>query len=308
MMFINFNKLDILSEYKLTIIFSPYIKLEALNYINASKSIKKIVVAWHKEDLLKGVSDLEIYDYCKDNNIELYRNPKIHLKVFWDGDQEIILGSANVTQKGLGLVEASNHELSAHLNTVDDSTKAFLNKILNESVLITDEIYEQINSQLKNEQMMLPKIKDFDLIASTEDYFLLSQLPQSYSPEYLLAMAKSEPDDAIDKLCLEHDLKTYRITYLNDEQFLENLKNNFNTHPFIVKFKKHINEIESLHYGGVVKWIQENCKEVPIPRSFELKQDSIVNILYRWICFFDNSFEVTRPRYSEIIQIKKQSI
>ena len=54
------------------VLYSPYIQSNALRAINSSLNIKTIVVAWNKEDLLKGVSDLELYDYCLENGIELY--------------------------------------------------------------------------------------------------------------------------------------------------------------------------------------------------------------------------------------------
>lgn len=286
-------------------LFSPYIKLEALKKINSSKSIKRIVVAWHKEDILKGVSDLELYEYCKEHNIELYRNPRIHLKVLWDGDQNIVLGSANITNKGLGFVENSNFELSVNLNQVSYEIKNYLNMIVSNSVLITDDIYNQILHQLDIENTLYPKLGDFEIIEKNDDYFLLSQLPQSYSPEYLLAVVKSQGNlNDLDNRCMENDLKTYRILYQSDEQFLNDLSNAFLSHPFIKKFSQHIESLGSLRYGGVVRWIQENCKEVPIPRSFELKQDGVVNILYRWLCYFDKTFEVIRPNHSEVIQKK----
>ncbi|MBV2224994.1 MAG: hypothetical protein KUL74_09115, partial [Cloacibacterium sp.] len=67
----SFLKLCSSKDYKL--LLSPYIKLEALKTINASNSIREIVVAWHIEDLVKEVSDLDLYQYCKEKNIILYR-------------------------------------------------------------------------------------------------------------------------------------------------------------------------------------------------------------------------------------------
>ena len=59
-------------------LFSAYIKLDELERINISKNIKQIIVRWEIEDLCKKVSDLEIYDYCIDHGIALYRNSRIH--------------------------------------------------------------------------------------------------------------------------------------------------------------------------------------------------------------------------------------
>jgi hypothetical protein len=82
------------------------------------------------------------------------------------------------------------------------------------------------------------------------------------------------------------------------------LKENFNTHPFIIKLKEVIKSDprKSLGYGSVVSWIQENTTTVPTPRSWELKKEQIVNILYEWICFCDVEFIWNRPKWTQIIK------
>ena len=81
------------------------------------------------------------------------------------------------------------------------------------------------------------------------------------------------------------------------------LKENFNTHLFIIKLKEVIKSDtrQSLSYGSVVRWIQDNTTTVPTPRSWELKQEQIVNILYEWICFFDTDYTWKRPSHSQVI-------
>ena len=64
-------------------IFVPYIKLEPLKQLLASSDkCKLIVVRWETKDLVLGSSDLEVYQYCKEKNISLYRNPRLHLKAW----------------------------------------------------------------------------------------------------------------------------------------------------------------------------------------------------------------------------------
>jgi hypothetical protein len=288
-----------------SILFSPYIQSNALRAINSSLNIKTIVVAWHKEDLLKGVSDLELYDYCLENGIELYRNPKIHLKVLWDFNDKIILGSANITQRGLGLADNSNLELSASLSGVDDGTKEYLFEILANSTLITEDVINAIKFQLEEETTHFSPIKDFEIEDSVIDYFLLSQLPQSFSPKEFLEGVKNPSHlSDFERECYFNDLSTYRIKYQSDEQFMSDLNLKFNQHPFIIKFKNFIDKNKSMRYGGVVEWIRKNTTEVPIPRSFELKRDGVVNILYRWITELDSNYEVYRPNYSEVLRRK----
>ena len=241
------------------ILFSPYIQSRALSSINSSFNIKIIVVAWHKEDLLKGVSDIELYDYCVENGIDLYRNPQIHLKVLWDFKDDIILGSANITNKGLGLADNSNFELSARISDVDEETRDYLLSILASSTLITEDVFNSIKLQLEEEPIKNIPIVDFDLEETQIDYFLLSQLPQSFSPKEFLECAKNPSHlSDFEREYYFNDLSTYRIKYQSDEQFMSDLNRKFNQHPFIIKFKNFIDKKESMRYGGVVEWIRKN--------------------------------------------------
>jgi hypothetical protein len=287
------------------VIFSPYIQSNALRKINSTSNIKAIVVAWHKEDLLKGVSDLDLYEYCVENGIQLYRNPKIHLKVLWNYKYQIILGSANITHRGLGISDNSNLELSAAIYEVDEDTRDYLLDILSSSTLVTEDTYNAIKLQLELETISLSSIDDFEIEETQIDYFLTSQLPQSFSPKEFLEGVKNPSQlSDFERECYLNDLSTYRIKYQSDEQFLSDLNRKFNHHPFILKFKNFIDKNESMRYGGVVDWIRENTNDVPIPRSFELKRDGVVNILYRWITELDSNYEVYRPNYSEVLRRK----
>jgi hypothetical protein len=61
-------------------------------------------------------------------------------------------------------------------------------------------------------------------------------------------------------------------------------------------------ESKSIRYGGVVEWIQKTTTTVPTPRSWEIKREQIVNILYTWICEFDENFTWNVPgSRSEVI-------
>jgi len=69
----------------------------------------------------------------------------------------------------------------------------------------------------------------------------------------------------------------------------------------------YIKNSSSCNYGMIVRWIQNNCTEVPIPRSWELKRALVVNILYEWICYFNDDFRYVRkyPNGSDIIMFNQ---
>jgi hypothetical protein len=290
---------DFVSLNKSVTLFSAYIKLDELERINISKNIKQIIVRWEIEDLCKKVSDLEIYDYCIDNGITLYRNSRIHLKTLWDGQNSIILGSANVTGRGVGEKgDNFNYELNAFVSPISFEDIQYFHYLINESEYVTEELYYEIKMLIKS--IELPKLEFPKLVTrkKTNDYFLISQLPMSDSPELLYEIYSNKNYPLEDQINASHDLSIYNIQpSLTKYDFFETLKTNFNKHPFIIALKEHIlsEPNQSLRYGGVVTWIQNKTTTVPTPRSWELKKDQLVNVLYTWICYFDSKYTWNVP-------------
>ena len=288
-------------------LFSAYIKTKQLRKINITKSIKQIVVRWEVGDICFGASDLEsLYDYCRENHIKLFRNNKIHLKAFWNNNNSVLFGSANVTYNGIG--EGGNLELNGIQEHLSISDITYFNQILDASTYVTDELFNEIKQKVDEHKDKVERIPDLPNKKTDTDFFLLSQLPMSLNISNLYN-AYVNPDSLLEEdiNCLIHDIVLYKIpdNLLKDE-FYSKLKINFNKHPFVIALKDYIKEQEgqSLRYGrgGVVDWIQDKTTTVPTPRSWELKKDQIVNILYEWICFFDKDYVVEVPgRRSEVI-------
>ena len=61
--------ISFLNDSEEVILFSAYIRSEQLKKINQKTNVKQIVVRWEISDLCFGASDLELYNYCKENNI-----------------------------------------------------------------------------------------------------------------------------------------------------------------------------------------------------------------------------------------------
>tara|TARA_B100000683_G_scaffold245525_1_gene256529 strand:+ start:13994 stop:14941 length:948 start_codon:yes stop_codon:yes gene_type:complete len=285
-------------------LFSAYIRTEQLKKINQIKNIKQIVVRWEVCDICFGASDLELYDYCRENHIKLFRNTKIHLKAFWNNKRSVLFGSANVTKNGIG--EGDNLELNGIQENISSSDIKYFNEILDASAYVTDELFNEIKKKVDENKDKIVRIPDVVHQKTETDSFLLSQLPMSLNVSNLYnAYINSDSLSEEDLNCLIHDIVLYKASNnLSKDIFYSTLKRNFNNHPFIVKFKEKIKSDprQSLGYGTVVRWIQNNTTTVPTPRSWEMKKKQIVNILYEWICYFDSNFIVDIPKTrSEVI-------
>ena len=293
-------------------LFSAYLKLEELKSINQSRKINRIIVRWEIKDLCIGVSDLELYHYCIENNIALYRNTRIHLKALWNNEQRVFFGSANVTRRGLGEEGNYNFELNGEISFLSYEDITYFNEIILNSEYVTKSLFERIEGLIMGIKVDPIEYPNLITKKNTEDSFLLSSLPMTESvAELYLGYCNPEDLSTEEINYVSHDMALYNIPRnLYKSTFYSHLKVSFNSHPFIVALKEFIKNSprQSLKYGEVVRWIQNNTTTVPTPRSWEIKREVIVNILYSWICDLDENYYWDIPGgRSQVIYYRKNS-
>jgi hypothetical protein len=304
------SAIEFINSNEIISILSAYLKLDQLKILNTEKKVNRIVVRWEIEDLVKGVSDFEgLYQYCKDNNIALFRNTRIHLKAIWNNENSVHFGSANITGKGIGEKgDNFNYELAGIANPISFDDISYLNFLIQESELVNDELFSEIKILVDNIELPVFEFPELPTKKKMDDEFLLSQLPMTSSPEILLKILQNPNNfPSEDQLKASHDRSLYNILIeVGMENSIHNLKQSFNEKEIIKKLKLAIQENQrmSMGYGQVVRWIQENTTTVPTPMSWEIKKEQFVNNLYEWICFFDNRFSWDTPNHSQVIQFK----
>jgi len=302
--------LEFISNSEEISVFSAYIRTEQLKELNQENKINRIVVRWEIRDLHQGASDLDLYQYCKDNKIALYRNTRIHLKCLRNNRDEVFLGSANVTGRGIGeRANMFNFELNSLNETTDFSDVLYLDKIVSKSEYVTEELFQEIKRKVESLEDFRKQEEEYQKVdIKTErkqsDYFLMRELPMFRDVSSLHEAANNlENLDELSKKCISHDLATYDVDPRESkEEFYTKLKEVFNQHPFIIGLKVEVrNNSRGFGYGNIVEWIKRNTTTVPTPISWELKKKQVVNILFEWLCFFDSDYVVERPNYREVL-------
>jgi hypothetical protein len=288
-------------------IFSAYIKLEQLEKYNFKGNIDRIVVRWEVEDLVKGVSDFQaLYEYCKQFDIALYRNTRIHLKALWNNENSVLFGSANLTGKGMGEMGINyNFELSGIANPISFDDFSYLNLIIQVSEFVNDSLFIELKNLVEQIELPIFEFPELPTKKKMEDEFLISQLPMTSTPDIFLEILVNPYTFCLDdQLKAAHDRALYEVNFEgNINEVYSQLKEKFNSMAIIRKLKMHIMESPrySMGYGQVVRWIQENTTTVPTPMSWEIKKEQIVNNLYEWICFFDDRFSWDTPNHSQVM-------
>lgn len=273
-------------DYDTVYLIVPYIKTTILKKLIDEITCKIVIITnWETQNLLAGSSELELYPFCKKQNITLYINKKIHLKVYSIGLESAILATGNISQRGL--LPEGNYECGVFVEKLSNNDVLTFEKIRNEAILMSDKIYEKLLEWYKKQPKEQTKQNEFDKIMTlpVKDHFLISALPMTRDvfelvEEYeKMNLGLELSCDQETRSCIFHDLANYNIELgLSKEDFLKILKINFFLHPFIQKIDEFISP--EAYFGSIKEWIQNNCTDVPIPSRRELTGN--VQVLYDW--------------------------
>lgn len=135
------------------IVISAFCKLSLIKHFDSllSHSVveKKLIVRMKPEDIIKGATDLQLYDYCKQNGWILYFKTDLHAKTYVFDHVRCIVGSANATASGLSVGGVGNYEMATTSNLDSDDCAAIAN-LVEYSVEMTDEIYQIMKDHISN--------------------------------------------------------------------------------------------------------------------------------------------------------------
>lgn len=285
------------------VIFSPYIQTSLLEILDIPEDVGvTIVTTLSIRDIWSGVSDINLYPYCRANSISLYINNSIHLKAYLRDWTSCIFGSSNATLKGMGATQCYNLELNGISNNLETKTLIYLQSIVLNSSFMTESLYQNLLDQTND----LPDIVEFEEVdlepGEIYDEYLISSLPMSIDIQQLFSiMGKEyahEDEEAVN--CAIHDSILYNIPpNLSYEDYKIHLSASFFKSPFIKDLLSFIDENER-YFGEVKEWIQTHCSNVPIPSRRDLTGN--IQVLYKWIVdLSDGKYVVDRPGYSERI-------
>lgn len=279
-------------ENEKIILYVPYVKTKILEQLIEGIQNEIIIITnWNESNLLQGSSELELYPFCKKNNITLYSHDKIHLKVYSINLDSAIIGSGNISERGLNPNKKieGNYEIATIVDKLSIEDKLYLEKIKHEAIWINDEKYEQYqewyDNHLKPEKIKIEKIK----IESKEDDFSIDKLPWTKNvfdiiEGYDKISKKIEPsEDQIISKFIIRDLSNYEIKLgLSKEEFLKKMKFQFLHHPFIKEIIKILDENGGEVYYGKLRRILESRIITDVPPPDRQDVDICLGIIYDW--------------------------
>ena len=132
-------------------IITAFCKLDALQFIDKligeSVISKKIMLRFRLDDIIKGSTDFEVLDFCRDNCWKVYIRFDLHAKIYIIDDKKGIIGSANTTSSGIGIGRILNLEMSS-LIKVDEQDLSKIEKLYDEALFVDEELYKKLKEEM----------------------------------------------------------------------------------------------------------------------------------------------------------------
>ena len=276
-------------------IISAFCKLPAIKFIdeNISHPIKnkKLMVRFLLSDILHGATDFELFDYCKANGWQMYVRFDLHAKTYIFDRKRCILGSANLTSKGLGLSLHGNYELSSFAE-VDDSDLKKIDTLFDNAILMTDELYVAMKSDYEIAQ---------NNQAPSQTFKWNTKIEQKFNPKIDLLFTYDFPNTAAPNFSDVNAFEFLEIGYIPSQ---EELKQAFRWSKAFLWLYNYVSSCpeKTSYFGGVTAALHNSLINDPKPYRKEVK-DLLANTL-SWIQILDiQDIVIDTPNYSQRIRL-----
>jgi HKD family nuclease len=262
---------------------APYIKEHAITQLLEEmqpSATLKVFSRWLTNDIQNGSTDIEIYPLVKKHGGALYLHSSLHAKYF-RFDKNFYAGSANLTGSGLQINAHGNLEVLSK-GEKNVFTDEFESKLLSESHLVDDEIFEAYKE--------IPVIAKYDSMSIVEDF---------YWPSF----------DTVEGLW-EIYLNGYNVDSIDLNKL--NIPQNLEWKQFISFVRIRFLEFKNLSSIEVFLSSKADGRRFGEVRNFVRNLDPTVDETEIWkrlmnlyLELFPSRYEYLRPNYTEIIRPKQ---
>jgi hypothetical protein len=261
----------------------------------------RVMVRWQLGDLLAGASDLKSYELCSEFGWKFFISLKFHGKVFHLPSQGILVGSANATESGFGLLSNSNSE-ACTIVADNDSNMDFVNHLFTNSVEMNHVLFKKLQTIFDHSKIDQISLEWPDEIL--EDLLISSEINNKL---FISECFKTNGDELLSfPLNLSQDAKSdLSLLGLSDKySSLEAVVKKFTgTKIFSLLLSLLEERGGEIYFGTLTSAMHDWLVEDPAPHRREVKV--LVKNLYCWVASLGSDalgLAVDRPNHSERIR------
>ena len=281
------------NDSEINLLICPFISISAVTRLLGNTRNVLIITSWRKDHLISGVSNLELYPLCNKMGWKLAINDRIHAKIYSSNLDSCYITSANCTEKALYCTEG-NIECISYVDELDRNSRVELNKIILESIIVTDEIYDQF-------KFWLDKINQNQIECegppAVDSSFYINKLPATDNPYLIIDRQRGccfEDVDLVQRI--DHDIALFD-SHNSKEICISDLSKNFFNNRFIQEIEGEITEC-GISFGKLSSLIHNLCVDVPSPYRRDVK--TLTHNVMSWFCILnpDNYYIDVPGRHS----------
>lgn len=277
-------------------VVAPFIKAPQLSALLASvpEGVRTLVTTrWRADEIASGVSDLEALDVCRLHGAELRLVDRLHAKLFVVDHRDVLVGSANLTARALGVSAQHNLEVLFASRPSRRSITLFTAALQAESRLATDGERREVAAAVTLIAPPRPVDAPTKMRSAT-------WLPQFRSPDRLYAVYRNLSEGAADQADgpAMLDLAALRLPFdMGREDFESAVRGRLLGMPAIGRLEVLLTRPR--RFGEVSAWISQLRPEADHP----LRQRTAQTLL-RWLVHFaSDRFRIETPSHSEILSL-----
>ncbi len=280
---------------------SAFVRSNALTTLLADiQDIEVIIVArWQKQDLVSSASDLDTYQLYKERGWKFGISQNFHGKVYLVDQKSILLGSANLTQRGLNIGSLSNIEFGTTIsaNRADlDKIDQFLDT---EVVWLDDYQFQLIKQDIDSTEKLNKPLSRLQWSNEIQEqllrkvtYLWVHELVFN-APQTLLCLNLDEATQLHDFELLSLDIDTLAT---------ESLKNGFRRSRLYLWVISQLHQNQEMNFGAFSHTLHNALLDDPTPYRKEVKE--FIATLFAWLEFLSDEFEVTQHRKTSSVRLK----
>ncbi len=277
------------------LIFSPFVTFQGMRAVSGAcqeVSNRMLLVRWRLDDLLAGASDTAAVRMALGAGWSVRRDMGLHAKIMLADARYAVIGSANVTSKGLGLDGKGNFECTAVVQPspgfVQDCRDHFVMAVEVDLALV-----EAVDAQLRisrRSESTVYSDQDFEALFLPSVSWL--GLEESSWPIELAKVQFSDPPSSAEKAVLCDVLERY--VSANDLQARQALLESEFVHVLLEP------AMGDIRFGAARQVVRYH---LDANDWRQISATSVTQALFAWLArYLPDVVAVYRPRHREVLR------
>ena len=283
---------ELANTFKSVQVISAFCKKEAILFFEAqiknNISDKVLMVRFTYEDIVSGASDLSVYEICKKNNWKMYIRFDLHAKTYIFDSLRCIVGSANLTSRGIALQDKFNIEISSTA-VLSEEDKDKVNQLFNDAILMTDDLHDKMTKEILSCDKSTSTTNNWSddilsLFTPSKIVLFTDDLPGCFSP--------NDSNASLDFINMhkKSDMGTMQKSFRSSKAFAWLYKT-------LLSKKNKV-----MYFGEMTEKLHNSFINDPAPYRKEVKQ--LLSNLLNWVVELNiEEIIIDKPNYSQRITL-----